>query len=104
MYLCCYRGVRIELALLEISGSFKLDNKSQITKDHFKVGYELVVAMLLHAYNFVSFDILAVGPFRKCHASFDIFSSLCTFSVHAKKAKYDSGALKCLGLVNISCT
>lgn len=67
-------GVRIELVLLEVSGPFKLDDESRIIKDHVKAGYGLVAMLngIARLYNF---------------ASFDIFSSLRIFFVHAKKNK-----------------
>ncbi|CEP18339.1 hypothetical protein [Parasitella parasitica] len=67
-------GIRVELALLEVSGPFKLDDESRIVKDHVKAGYGLVAMLngIARLYNF---------------ASFDVFSSLRIFFVHAKKNK-----------------
>jgi hypothetical protein len=66
--------VRIELVLLEVSGPFKLDDESRFIKDHVKAGYGLI-AMLNEIADTYKF------------ASFDVFSTVRIFFLHAKKNK-----------------
>ena len=64
----------IELVLLEVSGPFKLNDESRFTKDHVKAGYGLIAMLneIAHIYKF---------------ASFDVFTSVRIFFLHAKKNK-----------------
>ncbi|KAI9362617.1 hypothetical protein BD770DRAFT_315784 [Pilaira anomala] len=67
-------GVYMELVLLEVSGPFKLDDESRFVKDHVKAGYGLVAMLneIAYTYNF---------------ASFDVFTTVRIFFLHAKKNK-----------------
>lgn len=68
-------GVYMELLLLEVSGSFKLDDESRFVEDHVKAGYGLVAMLneIAYTYNF---------------ASFDVFTTVRIFFLHAKKNKF----------------
>ncbi|KAI8643567.1 hypothetical protein BD408DRAFT_442431 [Parasitella parasitica] len=65
---------RIELVLLEVSGPFKLNDESRFIRDHVKAGYGLIAMLneIAHTYKF---------------ASFDIFTTVRIFFLHAKKNK-----------------
>lgn len=67
-------GAHIELVLLEVSGPYKCDDESRFTKDHVKAGYGLV-AMLNEIANTYKF------------ASFDTFSAIRVYFIHAKNQK-----------------
>ncbi|KAI7897807.1 uncharacterized protein BX663DRAFT_490537 [Cokeromyces recurvatus] len=66
--------VRIELVLLEVSGAFKLDDESRFIKDHVKAGYGLIAILTESAYTYK-------------FASFDVFTTIRIFFLHAKKNK-----------------
>ncbi|KAG2228469.1 hypothetical protein BDF21DRAFT_376012 [Thamnidium elegans] len=67
-------NTRIELAILEVSGPYKLDEQSRFTKDHIKAGYGLIAMINEIAYLYK-------------YASFDIFTKVRLFFIHAKKNK-----------------
>lgn len=67
-------GVHIELMILEVSGPFKLDDESRFVKNHVKTGYGLVTMLNEIAYTYKV-------------ASFDVFTSVRIFFLHAKKNK-----------------